>query len=131
MPIAPVEKPVADLAIPRERSRELRRGGKVLEISLAHDGAFGSEASPFSSAGGHYRSMATVPNRSEQRDTEIYAARELSSDGNINAAITTPATAARMPNAINTLDVDFKVATRIASASRAAVVATTDASSTS
>ena len=62
---------------------------------------------------------------------ENYAARGVSPDGSINAAITTPITAATMLNAINAVDADFKVATRIASASRAAVVATIDASNTS
>lgn len=64
-------------------------------------------------------------------DANAYAARGLSPDGNMNAAMAIPITAAKMPNATNALDADLRVATRIASASRAAVVATIDASSTS
>jgi len=69
--------------------------------------------------------------RPEAEGTQRHAARGLSPDGNVNAAITTPVTAAKMPKATNAPDADFKVATRIASASKAAAVATIDASRTS
>lgn len=87
---------------------------------------YGSASATYTPNGS--RTMSTT--RQQPIVQTLYAARGLSPDGSVNAAIATPVKAATTLSATNALDTDFKVATHIASASRTAVVAMMDTSNT-